>query len=448
MIDALAPLLVLATFAQATVPTPGDTSKSVAPLVERVKDSVVTIQSTTIIKRATRLDPVREYLRERYGLSTPPTEQRQQSLGSGFVYDAARGLVMTNNHVVAGAVSVKVLLTDSRSLDGVVVGRDQTTDIAVVRLKNPPRDLRAVVMGKSDRVRVGDYVLAIGNPLGLGQTVTMGIVSATGRGLGNKLLDYEDFIQTDAAINQGNSGGPLFNFEGHVIGVNSAILNPAMAMNVGFAIPINLARSIAEQLVTNKGVARGYLGVQTMDLTPEIAQSLGVVLPQGVVINSITEGSPAARGGLRINDIITDVGGRRIMDGTTLTQTVKARRPGEKVMVGIVRRGKRLEVEVALTEDERSSSTSAFGVIVQPTGASEIRELGRTALRVITVDASGLASGSIQEGDLIIAVTIGNGNPAPASPKNFQALEQRVAKGGWGRLVILRQGHQLVVTVG
>src|SRR4029079_2992725 len=205
--------------------------------------SVVTIQSTKIIRRAVREEPMTQFLRERFGMGgQQPRNETQQGLGSGFVIDK-RGIVLTNNHVVAGADEVKVLLSDGRSFDAKVEGSDPATDVAVVRIAKPPGYLKPVIIGDSDKVRVGDYVLAIGNPLGLGQTVTMGIVSAKNRVIGEKLGDidprYEDFIQTDAAINQGNSGGPLFNFRGEVIAINAAIINPGVAMNVGFAIPIN-----------------------------------------------------------------------------------------------------------------------------------------------------------------------------------------------------------------
>ncbi|HEY8924949.1 MAG TPA: trypsin-like peptidase domain-containing protein, partial [Polyangia bacterium] len=246
------------------VPAPTQMRDSVAPLVDQVKASVVTILSTKIIRRMAREDPWSAMLREQFGLGGPQmTQERAQSLGSGFILDAS-GVVLTNNHVVAGADEVVVKLADERKLAARVVGSDPATDVAVVKIDQPPANLSAVTLGDSEKLRVGDYVLAIGNPLGLGQTVTMGIVSAKNRAIGEKLGDldprYQDFIQTDAAINQGNSGGPLFNFRGQVVGINSAIINPGVAMNVGFAIPINLARQIADQIRQTGTVARGYLG--------------------------------------------------------------------------------------------------------------------------------------------------------------------------------------------
>jgi len=428
------------------VPTPAETGKSVAPLVDRVKGSVVTIQSTKIIRRAVREDPMTQFLRERFGLGgQQPRNETQQGLGSGFVIDK-RGIVLTNNHVVAGADEVKVLLSDGRSFDAKVEGSDPATDVAVVRIAKPPGDLKSVTIGDSDKVRVGDYVLAIGNPLGLGQTVTMGIVSAKNRAIGIGV--YEDFIQTDAAINQGNSGGPLFNFDGAVVGINSAILNPAMAMNVGFAIPINLARQIGEQLLGGSHrVSRGYLGVATDDLTPELAQKLGMPFQRGAVVNYVEAGSPAAKSGIRANDVIIEMGGRPIMGKGSLQLQAGTRRPGENIKVAVLRAGKRVEVDVKLAENVGAGGAEVLGVRVMPLSPDEAQELGGQALKVVGVNPRGPASGSLQEGDIIISVVIGR-REGRATAAALQQLQERVAHGGSGRLVILRDGYQLVVTVG
>jgi S1-C subfamily serine protease len=289
-----------------------DLQGSVAPLVNRVKHSVVSIHTSKVIRRVVREDPFSQFLRERLGggaEAAPEQRETEKSLGSGFLIDK-QGTILTNNHVVAGADEVVVTLDDERSFSAKVLGNDPATDVAVVKIDKPPADLRPAALGDSDQVGVGDYALAIGNPLGLGQTVTMGIVSAKNRSLGTRLGDieprYQDFIQTDAAINQGNSGGPLFNFRGQVIGVNSAILNPALAMNVGFAIPINLAQRVATQLQRSGRVARGYLGVSTVDLTPDVAGRLKLEQTSGALVTFVVQDSAAARAGLRPND----VGGR------------------------------------------------------------------------------------------------------------------------------------------
>jgi serine protease Do len=428
-------------------PTPSEVGRSVAPLVDKVKSSVVTIQSTKIIRRAVREDPLTQYFRERFGLGDGPVRREtQQSLGSGFIIDR-EGIVLTNNHVVAGADEVKVRLADDRSLDAKVEGSDPATDVAVIRILKPPRDLRPVTLGDSDKVRVGDYVLAIGNPLGLGQTVTMGIVSAKNRALGGRLVNLEDFIQTDAAINQGNSGGPLFNFDGAVIGINSAILNPALAMNVGFAIPINLARQIGEQLLTKHRVARGYLGVRTVDLTPEIAHRLGLQFRAGLVVNVVEPGSPAERAGLRPNDIIVEMAGRPVDASSRLQLALSAHRPGETVKMGVVRGGRRIVVDVKLTENVELSGAEVLGMRVLPVSPEEAQELGVPAVKVTSVNPRGPASGALQEGDVIVAVMIGQ-RSVPATAASLQQLQDRVSRGAWGRLVIIREGVQLVITVG
>src|SRR3954470_11159602 len=331
---------------------PGVEPGSVAPLVDRVKGAVVTIQSTKFIRRFAVEDPWSRMLREQLGGAGPrATREKQEGLGSGFIVDKS-GIVLTNNHVVAGADEVIVRLPDNRRFTARVLGSDPPTDVAVVRIDKPPGDLQTVTLGDSDRVRVGDYVLAIGNPLGLGQTVTMGIVSAKNRVIGEKLGDidprYEDFIQTDAAINQGNSGGPLFNFRGEVIAINAAIINPGIAMNVGFAIPINLARQIAEQIRKSGRVARGFLGVSGEDFTAERAEEMHVPFTAGALVNVVGRGSPAEGAGLRPNDVITEIGGHTIDSYRRLTGAVALLRPGEKVKIAVLRQGHRTDLVVTL----------------------------------------------------------------------------------------------------
>src|SRR5580765_4992553 len=347
-----ASVVALAAAAAHAAPPPGAAGTgaepgTVAPLVDRVKGAVVTIQSTKFIQRFAVEDPWSRLLREQFGMPAPrATREKQEALGSGFIVDRS-GIVLTNNHVVAGADEVIVRLPDNRKFAARVLGSDPPTDVAVVRIDKPPPDLQTVNLGDSDRVRVGDYVLAIGNPLGLGQTVTMGIVSAKNRYIGEKLgaIDprYEDFIQTDAAINQGNSGGPLFNFRGEVIGINAAVINPGVAMNVGFAIPINLARQIADQIRKGGHVARGFLGLSTEDFTPERAEQMHVPFVAGALVNAVGPGSPAAAAGLQPNDVITEIGGKPIDGQRRLTGVVALMRPGEKAKVVYARQGQRLE---------------------------------------------------------------------------------------------------------
>jgi len=442
-----ASILLLSSLLAEAAPTPGEMGTSVAPLVDRVKASVVTIQSTKVIPRVVNEDPMMQYFRERFGLGeAPQRRETERGLGSGFVVSKA-GIILTNNHVVAGADEVWVQLSDERRFEARVVGSDPSTDVAVVKLNHPPGDLKPVQIGNSEQVRVGDYVLAIGNPLGLGQTVTMGIVSAKNRMLGGRITQYEDFIQTDAAINQGNSGGPLFNFKGEVIGINSAILNPAVAMNIGFAIPINLARQIADQIQRSGSVARGYLGVGTEDMTPEKAQRLGLVFELGALVNVVNPGSPAAAAGLRSNDIITEVAGRRIENSAGLQHIIQSRAPGESVELAYVRGGRRAVAKVQIAGNAALTGTNILGMQLVPLTQTETAELGMPGLKVVSIDRRGPASGYLQAGDVITHVVLGQQAKA-ATAALLKQLEQRLGRGGGGRLVIVRDGYQLVLNLG
>jgi serine protease Do len=389
---------ILTSLVAQNVPSPIEMGASVAPLVERVKGSVVTIQSTKVIPRVAYEDPMMQFFRDRFGLGHAPVRREtQRGLGSGFVVSKS-GVVLTNNHVVAGADEVWVQLADERRFEAKVVGSDPSTDVAVIKLNRPPGDLRPVQLGNSEHVRVGDYVLAIGNPLGLGQTVTMGIVSAKNRMLGGRIMQYEDFIQTDAAINQGNSGGPLFNFKGEVIGINSAILNPAVAMNVGFAIPINLARQIADQIQSRGNVARGFLGVGTEDMTPQKAARLGIPFEPGALVNVVHPGTPAAAARLRPNDIITEIAGRRIEGSAGLQRVVQSRAPKQAVDVAFLRGGRRHVVKVVLAENVALSGARVLGMQLIPLSPSETAEIGVPGLKVVSVDRRSPASGYLQAG--------------------------------------------------
>jgi serine protease Do len=326
------------------------------------------------------------------------------------------------------------------------VGSDPSTDVAVIRVNRPPPDLRPVQLGNSEQVRVGDYVLAIGNPLGLGQTVTMGIVSAKNRMLGGRITQYEDFIQTDAAINQGNSGGPLFNFKGEVIGINSAILNPAVAMNIGFAIPINLARQIADQIQNRGEVARGFLGVGTEDMTPAKAARMGIPFTPGALVNVVHPGTPAAAAGVRSNDVIIELAGRRVENSAGLQRVVQSRAPKEAVDVALFRAGHRSVVKVVLAENTALSGTRVLGMQLVPLSQSEVADIGVPGLKVVLVDRRSPASGYLQPGDIVTHVVFGQ-QAKVATTVLLKQLEQRLGRGNGGQLVIVRDGEQLILTL-
>ena len=418
----------------------GAESGTVAPLVDRVKGAVVTIQSTKFIRRLAVEDPWNRMLREQFGMPAPrATREKQEALGSGFIVDKS-GIVLTNNHVVAGADEVIVRLPDNRHFAARVLGSDPPTDVAVVKIDKPPGDLQAVTLGDSDRVRVGDYVLAIGNPLGMGQTVTMGIVSAKNRVIGEKLGDidprYEDFIQTDAAINQGNSGGPLFNFRGEVIGINAAIINPGVAMNVGFAIPINLARQIADQIRKSGRVARGFLGVSGEDFTAERAAEMRLPFVPGALINAVGRGTPAAAAGLRPNDIVTECAGKPIDGYRRLVSIIALLRPGEKAKLVLSRQGQRVDAVVTLGAPGGAGGDTVLGVELHALDPRESAALGLGAgegLAVTAVDPRGPASGVLEEGDLLLALD-GRG----ITLARLKAVVARLQRGAHATLVIQR----------
>ena len=377
--------------------------------------------------------------------TTPVIFTKDKAWVASFARDTLRP-----GTAAAPAKPVTVKLSDRREFSAKVLGSDPATDVAVVKLDRPPKDLQAAALGDSDRVRVGDYVLAIGNPLGLGQTVTMGIVSAKNRVIGEKLGDvdprYEDFIQTDAAINQGNSGGPLFNFRGEVIAINSAIINPGVAMNVGFAIPINLARQIADQIRRSGRVARGYLGVGGEDFTLERAEEMHLPYVPGALINVVGRGSPAETAGLRPNDVIIEIAGKSIESYRRLPAAVGLLRPGEKVKIVFMRQGKRAETTVALGAQggEGQTGESTFlGVQVRELDGREAQAVGLKAgegLAVIAVDPRGPASGVIEEGDVFLEL-----DRRPVTLARLRQLEARLARGARAALVIQRGSARFVL---
>ena len=267
----------------------------------------------------------------------PPGGFRRQGAGSGFII-RQDGVILTNNHVVEAAKEITVILTDKREYSAKVIGRDPKTDLAVLKIE-PKGDLPVAQLGDSDALRVGDWVIAIGNPFGLSNTVTVGIVSAKGRVIGAG--PYDDFIQTDAAINPGNSGGPLFNSRGEVVGINSAIFSQSGGnIGIGFAIPINVAKQLLPELETNGSVTRGWLGVSIQQLTPELARSLGISEARGALVADVTSSGPAEKGGMKRGDVIVSYDGKKIEDSAALPALVATTPVGKTVPVEVVRTGK------------------------------------------------------------------------------------------------------------
>ncbi|MCX5804905.1 MAG: DegQ family serine endoprotease [Proteobacteria bacterium] len=355
---------------------------SLSELVKDVKPSVVNISTTTVIKgpdmqerffgqQNPQQNPFKDFFGndffENFFGNTPRKEFKHKSLGSGFIIDK-EGYILTNNHVVERAVSIKVKLSDEKEYDAKVIGKDAKTDIALIKI-DAKHNLPVAVFGDSGKLEVGDWVIAIGNPFGLEQTVTAGIVSAKGRVIGAG--PYDDFIQTDASINPGNSGGPLFNLKGEVVGINTAIVSGGQG--IGFAIPINAAKEMLAQLKSKGKVTRGWLGVVIQKITPEIVKSFGLKESEGALVSDVMEQSPAEKAGIKRGDIIVSFNGKKIKDMDMLPRLVGGAEIGKQVKVGIVRDGKPLEVNVTIDELKEESAQASkkpeiekdFGLVVQ-----------------------------------------------------------------------------------
>lgn len=386
-----------------------------------------------------------------------PRRERTLGQGSGFVFSLNKGLfsdrayILTNNHVVEGATKIRVTFQDGREFDASIKGSDPKSDIAVLEIQ--VEDVPSLSLGDSSRLQVGEWVVAIGNPFGLSHTLTAGVVSAKGRtSLG--INDYEDFIQTDAAINPGNSGGPLVNLDGEVIGINTAIFSRSGGyMGVGFAIPINMAKEIAQQLLEGGEVTRGFLGVTIQNLTPELAESFAVDSLNGVIVAQVSEGSPAQKAGLRQGDLIIQYQDQKVKDSGSFRNRVSLTPPGSKVSIGVNRKGKKIsllatigELSAQQTLSASISSTNAIGVSVQTITSSLAQQFNGSEGKGVVVTS--VKPGSLAEragldvGTIIYEVNREKVNDAQQFKKlidesnNSRAL-MLIGKGDMTRFVVL-----------
>jgi Do/DeqQ family serine protease len=379
---------------------------TLAPLVKKVTPSVVNIAVKGRI--AQQQNPLLNdpFFRKFFELPEVPVEREIRAAGSGVIVDAREGLIVTNNHVVEHADEISVTLTDGRRLQARRVGADPDTDIAIVKV--PAENLAAIAFGDSDKLEVGDYVVAIGNPFGIGQTVTQGIVSALRRtGLGIK--GYEDFIQTDAPINPGNSGGALVSLRGELVGINTAIIGPAGGnVGIGFAIPVNMVREVMEQLVKYGEVRRGRLGIAIQDLTPDLVQAMGLPAHQtGVVIANVEAGSAAERAGLKVGDVVTAVGNTPVRGASDLRNKIGLLRVGEVAELTVLRAGRSMVVRAAVTMPVKKLIEGAQinplleGAVFAPVAAGASRQ----GVEIVSVRAGSKAAiAGLRKGDIVTSV--------------------------------------------
>jgi serine protease Do len=411
--------------------------RSFAPLVKDVAPAVVHVKVVSVVKAADGLGFPDDFPFRGFRFPTPPRgESRREGTGSGFII-RKDGLVVTNNHVVENAKEITVALSDGRELPATVVGRDPKTDLAVLRIESK-KDLPIVELGNSDRLDVGDWVLAIGNPFGLDNTVTAGIVSAKGRNIGGP---YDDFIQTDAPINPGNSGGPLLDEHGHVVGINTAIFSQSGGnVGIGFAIPINEAKRLVPELEQHGHVTRAWLGVTVQKLTPAVAESLGVEPNRGALVAQVTPQSPAAKAGLHAGDVITAYDGKALDEHTSLPTLVAGTPIGKTVPVDVVRDGKsqRVDVTVARMADTETSDEEAvpskakWGLALRELTPDERTSLaGKEGVMVTGVaPGSPAADAGVHPGDVILRA-----NRVPV--RSVDELREAVAKTPDGKPLLL-----------
>lgn len=395
---------------------------SFADLVDRTKNSVVNISTTKTVRSGGVRAPFgmespfdqffgKDDLFDQFFGNSPKREFKQKSLGSGFVI-SPDGYIFTNNHVVEKSDKIVVKLSDGREYDAKIIGKDAKTDIALIKIK-PTESLTVAEIGDSEKLRVGDWVLAVGNPFGLEHTVTAGIVSAKGRVIGAG--PYDNFIQTDASINPGNSGGPLFNMEGKVIGINTAIV--AQAQGIGFAIPISMVKTMLPDLKAKGKVTRGWLGITVQDITANVAKILKLKDISGALVADVFKGDPADRAGLKSGDVITEVNGKKIKDTHELLMIIASLRVGESVTLKVMREGqeKIYQVTVAERKDQPEVAASrsverpaSFGMTVQDVTPEIARYLGLTpqvGVVVMDVDEGSAADeAGIQPQDVILEV--------------------------------------------
>ncbi|WP_315708640.1 serine endoprotease DegQ [Brenneria uluponensis] len=384
----------------------GQQLPSLAPMLEKVLPAVVSVHvEGTRIQR----QQIPEEFKFFFGPNTPSEEQSSrpfEGLGSGVIINAAKGYVLTNNHVISNADKIRVQLNDGREYDAKLIGRDEQTDIALLQL-NDAKDLTEIKIADSDQLRVGDFAVAVGNPFGLGQTATSGIISALGRS-GLNLEGLENFIQTDASINRGNSGGALVNLNGELIGINTAILAPGGGnIGIGFAIPSNMAQTLSQQLIEFGEVKRGLLGIRGSEMTSEMAKAFKVDVQRGAFVSEVLPKSAAAKAGIKAGDVLTSLNGKTISSFAELRAKIGTTAPGKTVRVGLWRDGKQLEVSVILG-NSAATATRAESLSPALQGASLSDGQLKDGSKGVIIDGvtkdTPAAKIGLQKGDIIVGI--------------------------------------------
>ena len=445
--------------AQAVAPPPAGDARTVAPMpslapmIRRVSPAVVSIGIRGAVREQQR-NPLLEDPFFRRFFNVPPDggarERPFQSAGSGVIVDAARGYIITNAHVVENAREITVTLFDEREFPATMVGSDPRTDVAVIRIEAP--DLTQISLGDSDRLEPGDYVAAIGNPFGLQHSVSYGIVSALGRS-GMNPDGFESLIQTDASINPGNSGGALVNLRGELVGINNMILSGSGGnIGIGFAIPVNMARSVMDQLIRFGSVKRGQLGVTLAPVTQDIAQALGLPGPSGALVTQVLRDSAAARAGIRAGDVVTTLNGRTVKSSAEFRNAIGLLRVGDKVDVGLLREGRAVKVSAVVADPSGAEPVAAApGGAGKPAaealhrgfgGASlEDQPDGGVAVRAV-MQGSAAAGSGLRAGDVILAA---NGARVVRRSDLVAASSAAAARGGTLVLQVRRNGELAIV---
>jgi serine protease Do/serine protease DegQ len=424
---AMAPAQIPAQAGETPVP-------SLAPMLKRVTPAVVNVATRGTVQEQNPLlnDP---FFRRFFDVPNAPREREFQAAGSGVIVDAKNGYIVTNAHVIENATEITVQLLDNRSLKAKVVGKDAGSDLAVLKVQ--AANLAEIPIADSDLEEVGDYVVAIGNPFGLGHTVTSGIVSALGRS-GINPEGYEDFIQTDASINPGNSGGALVNLNGRLVGINSAILSRSGGnIGIGFAIPSNMMKTVMQQLIKYGEVRRGVLGVNIQTLSPDIAESMELGNTQGALVSQVIDGSAAEKAGIKAGDVITAVNGKPVKDAGSLRNSIGLLRIGDKVDISLMRDGKPRRVTAVVGERDAGAEARATGIHGGLEGADLADAQGGGVLVRSVADGSPAAQRGLRANDVIVAV----GRTRVANLAEFQ----RATQGVQAFVVQIRRGSAILV---